>query len=357
MLLRKLAVLPIGLCLAQPADDVLKYPLPELHLTDAKNWQQKRRAEILDLFANEVYGRTPLATDGVHFRVDSIDKQALNGLAVRKQITVFLSRDEAGPKMHVLLYLPAKIPNRVAVFAGLNFFGNETVSADPGIDLPEVWVKDTPAGKLTYGGELQKHHKERAPESARGAAAHLWQVEKILEHGFGLATAYCGDIEPDFEGGIEYGIRHTAKPADTQWGALGAWAWGLSRIADYLETDNSVDGGKIILTGFSRLGKAAMWSGAQDTRFSMVISSESGVGGASLYRATTAETVEHLNSAFPYWFAENFHKYTGHPEQVPVRRGRCMYRALKKTIRPIRRRNIARWWKRAKCTGYSATPA
>jgi hypothetical protein len=303
--------------------DVLKYPLPDLRVTDAKNWQ-KRRAEILQLFTDEVYGRTPASTAGVRFRVDSVDKNALNGLAIRKQITVFFSRDETAPRMHILLYLPARIHGRVPAFIGLNFFGNETVSTDPGIDLPEVWAKNAPDAKLTYGGELLSHHKERAPESARGLSAHLWQVEKILQHGFGLATAYCGDLEPDFAGGMPYGIRQTflhdgrTKPAPNEWGALGAWAWGLSRIVDYLETDKNVDAKQVILTGFSRLGKAAMWSAVQDPRYAVVISCESGVGGVSLYRATTAETIEHLNTAFPYWFSENFHKYTGHPDQVPV---------------------------------------
>jgi hypothetical protein len=301
------AAFSVALCLAQTAD-VLKYPLPDIGASDAKSWG-KRRTEILQVFTDEVYGRTPASTKGVHFRIDSVDKNALGGLAVRKQITVFFTRDENAPKMHVLLYLPAKIHKRVPVFIGLNFFGNETVSADPGIDLPEVWIKG---------------HKQRAPESARGQSAHQWQVEKILNHGFGLATAYCGDIEPDFVGGMQYGVRQAflrpgqTKPDANEWGALAAWAWGLSRMVDYLETDKNVDGKEIILTGFSRLGKAAMWSAAQDKRYAMVISCESGVGGASLYRATTAETIEHLNTAFPHWFAESFHKYTGHPDQVPV---------------------------------------
>jgi hypothetical protein len=138
MLIGKIAAFSLALCLMQAAD-VLKYPLPDMGASDAKSWG-KRRAELLQVFADEVYGRTPASTKGVHFRIDSVDKHALNGLAVRKQITVFFTRDEGAPKMHVLLYLPAKIHKRVPVFIGLNFFGNETVSADSGIDLREVWV-------------------------------------------------------------------------------------------------------------------------------------------------------------------------------------------------------------------------
>ncbi|MFZ0589544.1 MAG: acetylxylan esterase, partial [Bryobacteraceae bacterium] len=141
---------------------------------------------------------------------------------------------------------------------------------------------------------------------------------------YALATAYYGDIEPDFSGAMEQGVRALfLQPGQTQWppnswGALGAWAWGLSRIADYLQSDPAIDGKRIAIFGFSRLGKAALWAAAQDQRFNLVLSNESGVGGASLYRAKSAETIEHLNTAFPHWFCANFHEYTGHPDRVPV---------------------------------------
>ena len=127
---------------------------------------------------------------------------------------------------------------------------------------------------------------------------------------------------------MRYGVRALllapgqAEFAPDQWGALGAWAWGLSRIADYLQSgpaaDFNIDGKRIALFGFSRLGKAALWAAAQDKRFGIVLSNESGVGGAGLYRTKTGETIEHLNTAFPHWFSANFHQYTGHPDRVPV---------------------------------------
>jgi hypothetical protein len=295
---------------------VLQYPLPDALVSSngqpvrsAQTWRSQRRPEIMRLFTDQVYGETPSAKPEIHFRVTSTDEHALNGAAVRKQVTVFFSKDETGPRMHLLVYSPAKPRGRVPVFLGLNFFGNETVNADPGIDLPEVWIKG---------------QKTKAEEKARGSNAQQWQVEKIISRGFALATAYCGDIEPDFAGGMEFGVRHLflqagqTKPADGQWGTLGAWAWGLSRAVDYLETDRAIDPKKVILIGHSRLGKATLWSAAQDTRFRVVISNESGVGGASLYRAATGETIEHLNTAFPHWFCINFHQYTGHPDRVPV---------------------------------------
>ncbi len=295
---------------------VLKYPLPDglvgsdgAPVRSAQEWRNKRRPEIMRLFADQVFGQTPGSRPQIHFRVTSTDPHALNGLAVRKQVTVYFSKDENGPRMHMLLYSPAALRGRAPVFLGLNFFGNQTVSTDPGIDLPEVWIKG---------------QKTQAEEKSRGSNAQQWQVEKILSRGFALATIYCGDVEPDFNGGLPYGVRSLflqpgqSKPADGEWGTLGAWAWGLSRAVDYLQTDTAINAKKIVLVGHSRLGKATLWSAAQDTRFALVISNESGVGGASLYRATTSETVEHLNTAFPHWFCVNFHQYTGHPERVPV---------------------------------------
>ena len=291
---------------------------------NADAWLRTRRGELLNLFAEQVYGRTPPGKPYVQFKVDSENKRALGGKAIERQISISFSNDPAGPRMHLLLYLPAQVKGRVPVFVGLNFGGNQTVDTDPSIALGDIWVKIPSSNQAGTPNELARHLKQRAAEGSRGRAASQWQVEKIISRGYALATAYYGDIEPDFNGGLPYGVRSLylkkgqLKPAPDEWGALGAWAWGLSRAVDYLETDRNIDSGKIAVFGHSRLGKAAVWAGAQDRRFAMVISNESGVGGVSLYRAKTGETIEHLNTAFPHWFCENFHKYTGHPDQVPV---------------------------------------
>ena len=310
----------------QQDTSVLAFPLPDpLTMADgrpvnaAQMWRAERRPELLRIFAEQVYGRTPPGHSGLHFRVDSSDDHALNGTVVRKQITIFFSHDEAGPRMHLLLYLPKGARARVPVFLGLNSRGNQAVASDLGIFLPIVWTRGQ-AG----ANEPVVYQKHQADESTRGLEASQWQVARIIQHGFGLATAYCGDIEPDFLGGIRQGVRPLffrpgqSNPGPDHWGALGAWAWGLSRAMDYLEKDGQVDGEKIALIGHSRLGKAALWSAAQDERFAVVISNESGKGGASLYRAANGETIEHLNTAFPYWFSENFHSYSGHADKLPV---------------------------------------
>jgi hypothetical protein len=278
---------------------------------NAETWHQRRRPEILRLFETNVYGRSPGRLDGgLTYEVLEAGKQALDGKAVRKQVTVFFSGKKDGPKMDLLIYLPAAAPKPVSVFLCLNFTGNHKIFSDPGIKLGEVW-------------DRQKKTKQRAPESAR-ESSNQWQIEKMLARGYGLATLYYCDVEPDFVGGIQYGVRplffklgQTAPAAD-EWGAIGAWAWGLSRALDYLEMDKDIDPKRVAVMGHSRLGKTALWAGAQDTRFALVIASGSGEGGASLSRRNYGETVKHLNTNFPYWFCSNYQKFGDHVDSLPV---------------------------------------
>jgi alpha-L-arabinofuranosidase len=285
---------------------------------DPQTWWKERRPEIVELLETQQYGRFPngkaVAKVQAKYRVELVDRKALGGKAVRKQVTISFPAVKDSPKLHLLLYVPAKTMGPVPVVLGLNFNGNQTVDADPGIYLPEIWVPD-PANK---GSRV----KVRADEKTRGSAASQWQVEKILAAGYGLATIYCGDIEPDFAGGMKYGVRQmfVGKKglAADDWGAIGAWAWGLSRGLDYLQSESEVNGQKVAVFGFSRLGKAAVWAGGRDQRFAMVISNESGQGGVGLSHRKAGETVEHLNTAFPHWFDANYKKYIGKEETLPV---------------------------------------
>jgi hypothetical protein len=214
--------------------------------------------------------------------------------------------------MDVLYYLPNKKEGRVPVFVGYNFSGNHSVMAEHEILLPHSWVDARSRGSINT----------RATDSSRGSGSSQWQVKQILGQGFGLVTAYYGDIEPDHKEGWKEGIRTSMKDVlalePGQWSAMGAWAYGLSRIMDYLQKDPNIDHSKIALIGHSRLGKAALWAAASDPRFSLVVSNESGEGGAALSKRWYGETVKIINEKFPHWFGARYKTYGEHTDSLPV---------------------------------------
>lgn len=281
---------------------------------DAAGWG-RRRSELLELFAREVYGRTLLGRlPGTRATSVAIERGALNGLATRKQVRLEFAALPGVPAMELLLYVPSGAVRPVPVFLGLNFYGNHSIAADRGIWLPAGWL---PSDAPTVVGH-------RAGETGRGTDAAKWPVEMLLRRGFAVATVYCGDLCPDRPDGLAAGVNgwflHTTTEsrAPDAWGALGVWAWGLSRALDYLETEAEVDAQRVAVHGHSRLGKAALWAAAQDARFAIAISNESGCGGAALSKRIHGETVAKINAAFPHWFARNFRQFDNRESALPV---------------------------------------
>ncbi|MCH2162215.1 MAG: hypothetical protein MK085_10125, partial [Phycisphaerales bacterium] len=204
----------------------------------------------------------------------------------------------------LLLFLPNPRTGPVPVFMGLNFSGNHAIHPDPSIPLAR------------FAG-FQR-------EQERGTQARRWDVDTILARGYGLATIHCADIDPDFNDGFHNGVHALTpvaedeeRPADA-WATIAGWAWGLSRGLDYLETDPDVDATKVAVLGHSRLGKTALWAGAEDPRFAIVISNNSGCGGAALFRRRYGEKISHINNAMPHWFCENFKQYNEREADCPI---------------------------------------
>lgn len=304
---------------------IATYTLPPLlqgadgsSIQTAEEWQQKRRPEVVALFEKHVFGKTPASSDWgkVEFKVTKIKKDALGGLATRKFIHVSLPDHPSWQGMEIMLYTPNGLGHRAPCLVGPSFGGNHAVSTEPDVPLSTRWMRPSKDKQIV---------DYRATEASRGNESSRWPLEMILREGFAIATYYYGDVEPDHADGWKEGLRAALSAQSTNtkwrngdWGAIGAWAWGLSRIADYLETDADVDAKHLAVIGHSRLGKTSLWAGSQDSRFGIIISNNSGEGGAALMRRNFGETTAIITKAFPHWFTPTYTNYAGNEAACPI---------------------------------------
>lgn len=245
-------------------------------------WEQVRRPEILEIFATQMFGPVPAAPEGLHFSLLKPDETVYDGAAIRRYVRIFLDSKE---KHHfdIMIHKPAKHCGKIPFFVALNF---------------------------------------RSLENSFDGTRYELPYEMIVRQGFGIAVAFHESIEADCKDGEEsegaVRLRGKLWPKDDH-SAISVWAWGLSRMADYLETLEEVDCGRLAVIGHSRLGKTALWAGANDKRFSLMISNNSGCCGAAISRRMYGETFADIYRNFPYWFVPAFSKYVdGKESEFPA---------------------------------------
>ena len=256
-------------------------------VSSAEEWTKVRRPEVLELFRTNVYGRVPTTQYEQTFAVTKEDPRALGGAATLRQVEVKIARGEKSLVIRVNLFVPNRAPQKVPAFVLICNRGAENIDA------------------------------------TRATKSEFWPVEEGIARGYAMAAFLNADVDPDkhdeFKNGI-HGVLDVAPRTDDSWGTIAAWAWGASRVLDYLQTVPEIAADKIAVIGHSRGGKTALWAGAEDTRFAMAISNDSGCGGASLSRRQFQgkEQVGRIVKAFPHWFCTKFSSYAEREDALPI---------------------------------------
>lgn len=247
-----------------------------------------RRDEILSLFRDTVFGRSPGRPESLAFSSIERDPRAMDGAATLERVAITSGVAGRTHRFELTLFVPNQAAGRVPVLLLVN--NRPATNTDP-------------------------TRKERSG---------FWPAEDLIARGFGIAAIQVAQLAPDDkdrfrEGAIALfeGQTSGARPAHA-WGALAAWAWGASRAMDYLVTHPRVDGARVGVVGHSRGGKAALWAAAEDERFALVVSNESGEGGAALSRRAFGETVARITTSFPHWFTDTYKTFSGREAELPV---------------------------------------
>jgi hypothetical protein len=284
----------------------------------AEQWRLSARPHHLGVLERHVYGRRlpPVPVRPVDVKREDV-VLAGDVPAVRIQAVLELrphaDGDDSGPLIDVLLYLPRGTTGS-PVFLALNFHGNQSLVSDPDVRITRSWIINKADARVT---------DNRGSEASRGTQVRRWPVARMLTRGYGMATACCGDFYPDRQEGAaesapgRLGLTVAGRLRPDEPGAIAVWAWGLSRILDWLVTLPEVDPSRVIVVGHSRLGKAALWSGGCDERFAMVVSNDSGCGGAALSRRNFGEDVAAITGKHPHWFCPAFASYAGRESDLP----------------------------------------
>jgi hypothetical protein len=298
-------------------EKVPKYVLPEIipklpEGTSVKEYfESTRKQEILKCFEAEVFGEFLSTEDNIAFEVLH-EKEILCGKALQRQVKFWPKKEDKDVYLNLIIFIPINEKKPSPVFVNLNFRGNHTISNDEDIFLHEGYVREYKS----------QEKNDDLSESLRGSRSPRYPIEKIIDKGFSLVTACYEEILPDNNEWFEKSLNRLksiiGKTQKEDTSAINIWAWALTKMMDYVELDDRLDSKNTIVAGHSRLGKAAIWAGVNDTRFKMVVSNDSGCMGAAISRRCFGETIETVTLRFPHWFRASFGQYANNEEKLPV---------------------------------------
>ena len=299
-------------------EDPLKF-VDGRKVRNAKDWEL-RREEILGIFQREMYGqmppKSPITTEILEEGI------TLAGYGIRRQVRMWFRSDKTGPKVDWLIITPRYAKEAAPTIIFLNYNGNQTLLEDKEILLTDGWIRDEEG--------MSVNHK--AIESTRGYYAgqssdSVYPIGMLIAQGYAVVTACYGEISPDPTGEEAqdklaytnifdlWAPRDNSRDDNTT--ALGAWAWTLMRGMDMIEQDPRLDSKRVLLTGYSRLGKAALIAGAFDVRFPVVVPVQTGGGGCPLAKRFYGENVAIMTKAFTHWYCKAWKKYAGKEQTMP----------------------------------------
>ena len=297
----------------QSKNKVAEYTLPNVLMCNdgtvvktTQDWEEKRRPELLDIFTQYMYGKSPSYDIKSKIKVLKTEKNAFEGNAIRKDIRIWPIEGNSKDFFDIQIYLPrTALDHPVPVFLSPSYMPNPTVCDDKSVQLPKYKIDSVYV------------------EYKRGEKDHFWNIRKMLYKGYGLITFWHQELVTDTEEGFVHGFpsifykKGQSFPFPDEWGAISLWAWQMSIIMNYVEMDNNIDSKKVIVLGHSRFGKAALWAAAKDERFAIAISNNSGCGGAALSKRKVGETIASINKHFPQWFSGNFKQFDNREEFMP----------------------------------------
>lgn len=289
----------------------------------AANWAERRK-EILGIFAKEMFGEEPPKAEAV--KTELVDEKiSAAGYAIRRRYKMWFKADKTGPCVNWVLWIPRFAKKPVPVISFLNYRGNHELVMDKDIEVPTAWTR---SGKNTDG------HK--CSERTRGMMQNpdsdtIFPLGMILARGYAVMSACYCEISPDptrvekdprysqgtfpYTGVFElWGKRDESRTDNIT--AIGAWAWVLSRGLDLAETIPELDTKKSVVTGCSRLAKAALIAAARDERFAVCVPNQTGGGGAPLAKRNFGENVSTENRYFTHWYCKAYAKYAADPAKL-----------------------------------------